>query len=342
MKLLVWTPLGSAVVLAWWPLATTQGSLVAEWNPVVQCSTIATVEAPFEVCATSYHEAPASSSMDDQQQAAVLEGEIKHEYAIVSGLVEGTDTSCLPNATSFSTGIKVSVSRNQHDNTCQVTISWPNQDNHHECSSCRYCGDDRYTVDCSSATHGRSVTCESTAAGQVFFPLQASARDQQQQQPLQSPTNPPAAVAAPMEKVSDLPTGCSAWLHPPPLPDATRLFRGTVARELSPNVYVVHVKRAFQGCDIKEYDRVVVSFQDQSPQTTLLNMGTSYLFVGLPLDDEPVQLVTLEEKVLLGIRSKVKLAVRIGQANRFFEWQCIDPTDMDQLLAMQKVCPKTR
>jgi hypothetical protein len=332
MKLLVWT-LG-AVVLAWWPLATTQGRLVAEWNPVVQCSTIATVEAPFEVCATSYHEAPAST-MDDQQQA-VLEGDYMHEYAIVSGLVEGTDTSCLPNATSFGTGIKVSVSRDQHDNTCQVTISWPHQDAHFECSSCRYCGDDRYTVDCSSVTpHGRSVTCQLATADQVFFPLQASAREQP---PLQSPTYPPtAAAAAPMEKVMDLPTGCSAWLHLP-LSDATRLFRGTVARELSPNVYVIHVKRAFQGCDIKEYDRVVVSFQDQ---TTLLDQGTSYLFVGLPLD-EPVQLVTPDEKVLLGIRSRVKLAVRIGQDNRFFEWQCIDPTNMDQLLNIQKVCPKTR
>jgi hypothetical protein len=34
------------------------------------------------------------------------------------------------------------------------------------------------------------------------------------------------------------------------------------------------------------------------------------LFVGLPLD-EPVQLATQEEMVLLGIRSKVKLVERI-------------------------------
>jgi hypothetical protein len=45
--------------------------------------------------------------------------------------------------------------------------------------------------------------------------------------------------------------------------------------------------------------------------------------------------------VLLGIRSKVKLAERIGPDNRSFVWQCINPTDMTQLFDTQKVCQDT-
>jgi hypothetical protein len=296
----------------------------AEWNPVVQCSTVMT-NAPFEVCATSYLETPSPGLMVDDK--VVFDEKYRDEYSIVTGLEEGTDVSCLPDAEKFNSGIKVTLQRDLEDN-CKVTISSNGHDS--VCSSCSYCGDQRYTVDCSAVDNGRSVTCESTGPGIVFFPLEASALTQ-----AKVPTKP--LVAAPAKKVPALPDTCSSWSRPP-LQDATRTFRATVVREIRPGLYVINVGRYFKGCDIKDHDRVLVALGAKQPLS--LTKGMSYLFVGLPME-EPLRPLTQEEKAMLGNRSKVKLAVRLGVSNQPFAWQCVDPMVMATLRADKKACPKT-
>jgi hypothetical protein len=170
----------------------------AEWKPVVQCSTVWT-DAPFEVCATSYLETPAPGFMANDK--VVFDGQYRDEYAIVSGLAEGTDVSSLLDADKFSTGMKVTVQR-YLDDQCKVTITLNGHDS--VCSSCSYCGDQRYSVDCSSIANGRSVTCESTGDGNVFFPMQASAREQ-------ATTSIKPYAAVPTKKVPALPATCSSW-----------------------------------------------------------------------------------------------------------------------------------
>jgi hypothetical protein len=120
--------------------------------------------------------------------------------------------------------------------------------------------------------------------------------------------------------------------------DAARMFRASIVRELKTGLYVVHVGRSFKGCDIKDYDRVLVYLSANQPLS--LTKSASYLFVGLPTE-EPLRSVTQEERAMLGNRSKVKLAVRLGESNKPPEWQCVDPADMATLRADKKACPKT-
>jgi hypothetical protein len=194
--------------------------------------------------------------------------------------------------------------------------------------------------------NGRSVTCESTGAKNIFFPLRASAHPvvaKSTPVPVKTPSKAPAI--APTKKVTTpvakspvaLPAGCSSWSRPP-LQDTSRSFRASVVREVKSAVrnYVVNVGRSFKGCEIKANDRVLVSLSAAQPMPLIT--GNNYLFVGLSTD-QLFQPLTLDEKAMLGNRTKVKVAVHLGAYNRPFEWQCVNPTDATILRTTKKVCP---
>jgi hypothetical protein len=143
---------------------------------VVECYTI--VEAngkSFDACATWSMEMPAQTMLPNG--TVFYEGLYKNEYTITKGFLEGTDTCAFYTdpvvERAHSTGIKITVQRQPDDTQCQVTVKI--RSNSKKCSKCVYCGNDLYSVDCSMIQNGRSVTCEATGEGAVFFPLTSAA-----------------------------------------------------------------------------------------------------------------------------------------------------------------------
>jgi hypothetical protein len=163
-------------------------------SKLVECSTISTApNVTLKACATWYLSGPSTATIDG---VAIEIGGYKNEYTIVTGLKEGIDTSALSEAAAkkaFSNGIVVLVERDD-DDKCKVTVNVKGKST--VCSSCTFCGNDRYTADCQALKNGRKVTCESTGEGQVFFPLSKSALVQSfMKSPIRAPVNAPTKVA---------------------------------------------------------------------------------------------------------------------------------------------------
>jgi hypothetical protein len=142
-------------------------------NPIVECSTISTAtSAPFDVCATWTLYGPSPAEIDGK---LIYMGGYGTNYKIVTGLKEGVDTTALSESDlkkAYSKEIGIQVARDDNDN-CTVTVNIKGESK--VCSSCMFCGKDRYSADCTALKHGRNVTCESTGEGEVFFPLSKSA-----------------------------------------------------------------------------------------------------------------------------------------------------------------------
>jgi hypothetical protein len=149
-----------------------------ECGGIVECSTLS--ESPnrtFEVCASWTLQGPSPQMIGDE---TIYTGGYRNEYKIVTGLKEGADVYSLSESeakNAFSSGIVVLVTRDDRDNDkCEVTVSINNKAN--VCSSCTFCGKDRFSADCRALPNGRNVTCESTGSfGDVgvFFPLNSTA-----------------------------------------------------------------------------------------------------------------------------------------------------------------------
>jgi hypothetical protein len=203
MKLLVAAvvfTLSPTVVWAW-----------LECGGIVDCSIIS--ESPnrtFEVCASWTLQGPSPQMIGEE---IIYTGGYRNEYKIVTGLKDGADIFSLSESetkTAFSSGILVLVTRDDRDNDkCEVTVSINNKIN--VCSSCTFCGKDRFSADCRAIPNGRNVTCESTGSFgevEVFFPLNSAALSATG---AKVPTKAPAskvraptaeAFAAPVAKVS--------------------------------------------------------------------------------------------------------------------------------------------
>jgi hypothetical protein len=170
MKLLVAAVgfmLSPALVWAW-----------LECDSIVECSTLSeSSNRTFEVCASWSLQGPSPQMIGEEM---IYTGGYRNEYKIVTGLKEGADTLSLSESETkkaFSSGILVLVTRDDRDNDkCEVTVSINNKAN--VCSSCTFCGKDRFSADCSALPNGRNVTCESTGSFgdvDVFFPLTSTA-----------------------------------------------------------------------------------------------------------------------------------------------------------------------
>jgi hypothetical protein len=139
------------------------------FNPLVECSTITTASStPFEVCATSIAYGPSPASIDGK---VIYMGGYGNDYKIVTGLKKGVDTTALSESDAkkaYGQEIGILVERDDKDK-CKVTVNVKGDSK--VCTSCTFCGKDRYSADCTGVKNGRKVTCESTGAGEVFFPL---------------------------------------------------------------------------------------------------------------------------------------------------------------------------
>jgi hypothetical protein len=163
-------------------------------NPIVECSTIKGT-ATFQACATAYFYTPSPAVV---QGKPTYLGGYRSDYSITLGLKEGTDTTKLTKAETdkaYSNGITVSVERDDNDK-CKVTVGIKGKTT--ACKSCTYCGNDKYTADCTNLKNGRSPKCESAATTQVYYPISVAATSSSPSAPTK-PTKP-SAPTKPMAK----------------------------------------------------------------------------------------------------------------------------------------------
>jgi hypothetical protein len=157
-------------------------------NPIVECSTIKGT-ATFQACATAYFYTPSPAVV---QGKPTYLGGYRSDYSITLGLKEGTDTTKLSKAETdkaYSNGITVSVERDDNDK-CKVTVGIKGKST--VCKSCTYCGNDKYTADCTNLKNGRAPKCESAATTQVYYPLSVAATSSSPPPPAPTkPTKPP-------------------------------------------------------------------------------------------------------------------------------------------------------
>jgi hypothetical protein len=131
----------------------------------VDCTVIASDNAIFQVCATSHYvESPAAVSESNGSTfngGCVYYYEILHPHVLIAPDSERPETT-----TGISVEITMDIKRE-----CTVSVTSPDGTKT-SCTSCFYCGDEAYSVDCTNIKFiGRATICESTAAGAVFFPL---------------------------------------------------------------------------------------------------------------------------------------------------------------------------
>jgi hypothetical protein len=114
------------------------------------------------------------------------------EYSFVDKYFEGQEFCDTPN-----TVVTVSLTM---DYECAVVV------NGEECTSCSYCGQDQYTVDCTNMERGRTTECEAAVVDDnrndfvtLFYPLTAPL-------PLSTPSTVNAANSFPSYPPSPAPT----------------------------------------------------------------------------------------------------------------------------------------
>lgn len=147
---------------------------------VVFCSDIVPADSPsFEVCATASYATPSPAVM--QNGTVIYIGGYYYTYSITQGLEEGDETTGSPSDYS---GIEVNVFRDD-DDTCEVSVTVDGETT--QCSSCKYCGSDSFSANCTNLENGRAVeVCESTVPDFVFFPLTADALESPYEAALQA------------------------------------------------------------------------------------------------------------------------------------------------------------
>jgi hypothetical protein len=144
----------------------------AFFSNAVFCSDIvsSTGEPSFEVCSIASYTSPSPALFENG--TVIYMGGYSAEYVITKGIAEGTEVTDDPKQFA---GIGISVSRDDFDK-CTVLVQYADSSMDKECSGCKYCGDESYSVDCSNVDFGRKLeVCESTLPDVVFFPLTADA-----------------------------------------------------------------------------------------------------------------------------------------------------------------------
>jgi hypothetical protein len=175
----------------------------AAWsNPNVECTKVTqSTDVTFEACATTLFTTPSPAMQEDGK--VIYLGGYRSDYRVTTGLKKGTDTSTLSESElkmAYKSGITIQVELDD-DNLCTVTVNVKEKSS--ECKSCKHCGKQKFTVDCTNVANGRKTTCESALGSQtvgqskVFFPLKKSAL------PTPKPPTPTVVktpVAAPVKK----------------------------------------------------------------------------------------------------------------------------------------------
>jgi hypothetical protein len=166
-------------------------------SPIVECTTIKpSTGSSFQVCATGDWYTPGVCGGEGCDTIPQTFG---NGYDIVQGLKDGTDTSSLSEANrkkAYSNGIRVSVdwvtSVDKPQVFCKVNVSVKNKLT--KCKSCSYCGNNKFTSDCTNVANGRKVQCELATPTDVYYPLTLAALSA-------TPTAPKPPVRAPIKWV---------------------------------------------------------------------------------------------------------------------------------------------
>jgi hypothetical protein len=169
---------------------------IAGISYIVGCSTIKATTSNFEVCAISDFGTGGVCVGPACQSTTVESG---NGYTITQGLKQGTDLTTLSEAQrneATRRGIRVQVNSLSKFSgpifNCTVAIQVKGKFT--KCKSCQYCGDQKFTADCTNIANGRKATCELATTTDIYFPLQQAA--------LSAPISPPtkAPVKSPVRR----------------------------------------------------------------------------------------------------------------------------------------------
>lgn len=219
----------------------------AAWmSSIVDCSTISNSRnGTFQVCSTGSFTSPSPAVIDGE---TFYLGGYSYNYDIVRGLKEGTETFSLSDKAlekAYNNGIVIGVVLDDNEK-CSVTITVKEKST--VCSSCRYCGDETFSSNCTNVPKGRVVNCESTALGEVYFPMKGAAallpakvpesvvKPPTMKKPPMAPKPPKVAQKAPSANLRGpkAPSAPSANLRAPKAPSAPSAPKAPSAPVKSP------------------------------------------------------------------------------------------------------------
>jgi hypothetical protein len=164
---------------------------IAGISYIVGCSTIK-ASSNFQVCAISDYFSGGLCADETCQTAPAESG---RGYTITQGLKGGTDLTTLSEAKrkqATRSGIRVEVNSlgkfGGPTFNCTVTIQVQGKSS--KCKSCQYCGDQKFTADCTNIASGRKAQCELASSTDIYFPLKESALSAPPPPPVKAPVKP--------------------------------------------------------------------------------------------------------------------------------------------------------
>jgi hypothetical protein len=178
-------------------LSSQSTDAAAAISPIVECSTIKpSTGSSFQVCATGDWYTPGVCGGEGCDSIPQTFG---NGYDITQGLKDGTDTSSLSEANrkkAYNNGIRVSVDwvsiKGKPQVNCTVSVSVKSKLT--KCKSCNYCGNNKFTSDCTNVANGRKAQCELSTVTDIYYPLTLAALPT-------PPTAPKPPVRAPIKWV---------------------------------------------------------------------------------------------------------------------------------------------
>jgi hypothetical protein len=185
------TMLRAAFFVAFLQWSHQSANAIAGISYIVGCSTIKATS-NFLVCATSDYASGGLCDDEACQTAPVASG---RGYTITQGLKGGTDLTILSEAKrkkALRSGIRVQVnSLGKSDGpifNCTVTVQVQGKSS--KCKACQYCGDQKFSADCTNVARGRKAQCELATSSDIYFPLQESALSAPPPPPIKAPVQP--------------------------------------------------------------------------------------------------------------------------------------------------------
>jgi hypothetical protein len=121
----------------------------------------------FEVCYMFSSETPSPAQFENGTTVYIGRSQYVNIYDVLEGVSDGDVVNNTDNSLLFT----IKVGRDATSNECYVSVS--SFQSIESCQNCVYCGDDKYSVDCTGIANGRNVTCEPSlfAKSCIFFPL---------------------------------------------------------------------------------------------------------------------------------------------------------------------------
>jgi hypothetical protein len=153
-----------SVLLALWTPTSTDAAVAL--SNTVACDTLKAEDgSSFDVCYLYSSETPSPGQLENG--TVIYIGQYVNTYDVLDDVSAGDTVNNTDDILLFT----IEVGRDSQSDQCYVSVS--PIETFGPCQSCAYCGDEKYSADCTNIPNGRNVTCEPSlyAESPIFFPL---------------------------------------------------------------------------------------------------------------------------------------------------------------------------